>query len=96
MKFLVAKKEQNAIRDLGFSIQNEFFFASNVKDGYYREFNVPEVHNGVKYSITMNQGYLMLTSNSGQYQEFAIPQVIGNIKKGTNNITRIGGVIYLN
>jgi len=97
IRSLTVQKEENAIKDVGFSTQNEFFFAAGSKDGYKRTFTVPDTHNGVSYTIDILGGYLILESTkNNQIREFAIPPVIGNITKGENNISKTGGVIYLN
>lgn len=97
IKFLIQKKELNAITDMGIFVQNEIFQATNVYDGYYREFNIPETHYGVNYSITISGNHLIIKSiSTQQLLEFPITNVTGNVKKGINNISRIRGVIYLN
>lgn len=97
IKFLIQKKEINAISDMGFFVQSEIFQASSVYDGYYREFEIPETHYGVNYTITISGNHLLIKSlKTQQLLEFPITNVSGNVKKGMNNITRIGGVIYLN
>jgi hypothetical protein len=97
MQSLTMEKEFNSIRDVGYSVQNEFFLAAGVKDGYFRQFKVPETHDGVRYNITISGGYLVLQSEkTHQLAEFAVPPVVGSIRKGENNISKEGGVIYLN
>jgi hypothetical protein len=90
-------REQDAIRDVGFAVQNELFVATQVEDGYLRYFDVPLHSNGVQYNISIIPHYLVLTSSPTSWVEvFRIPLVTGNVTLGDNNITRRGGVIYLN
>ena len=97
IQFLIQKKEFNAINDMGFFVQSEIFQAASVYDGYYREFEVPKTHYGVNYSITISGNFLLIKStHTGQLLEFRITNVTGNVQKGMNNITKLGGVIYLN
>jgi len=98
IKFLVAKKERHALRDIGLTAQNELFIAAGVNDGYYREFVLPApMHNGIDYSITIIDRSLVVTGGlSGTEQVYDVPKVIGNMQKGLNNVSRIGGIIYLN
>ena len=97
IKSLVFEKELHAVRDIGFVIQNELFFAANVNDGYYREFMVPDKHDGIEYSITINDRTLIVISTRSNIEQvFYVPKVQGNIQKGINNISKSGGVIYLN
>jgi len=97
MRSLAIRKEAYAIKDVGFFVQNELFYAAVVKDGYSREFEVPTYHNGVDYKVSINGNFLLLESvKSTQVWEFPIPKVNGNIQKGMNSINRTGGEIYLN
>ncbi len=94
---LTTEKEYNAIRDVGYSVQYEFFLAAAVKDGYMRKFTVPITHDGVQYNITHSGNYLVLqTVKTGQVAEFAVPPFEGTIRKGQNNISMNGGVIHVN
>jgi len=96
MEFMVTKKEQNVLRDIGFSVQNELFIAANVKDGYTRTFEIPPNYRGVNYNVSVNSGYLILSSDrTNQLAEYALPEFNGTLHLGFNQINKSGGVIYV-
>jgi uncharacterized protein (UPF0333 family) len=97
VRSIQSEKELEAIRDVGFFVQNELFIASIVNDGYYREFEIPILHQSLEYSININNNMLILVSQRNDIEQyFLIPKVEGNVTKGLNNISKIGGVIHLN
>ncbi len=97
MQSLVLKKEKHAIRDIGYFVQNELFSAAQAKDSYSREFELPQKHNSVDYTISIVSGYLEITAaRTGAYTEFRLPKVTGDIQKGKNTVRKEGGAVYLN
>jgi len=97
MEYMVVKKEDNILRDIGFSVQNELFNAANVKDGYYREFEIPNTYRGVHYNVSINNGYMLFKSDrTNQMIEYAIPNISGELRLGINNISKVDGVIHVN
>jgi hypothetical protein len=91
------KRELIAVRDVGFSVQQELFLASEVKDGYARSFDIPNTVDGFSYNISIVHHTLILVSDASNVeQSFPVPLVVGNLSKGVNHITRSGGVIYVN
>jgi len=97
MEFMVTKKEMNVLHDIGLSVQTELFTAANLKDGYIREFEMPQQFRGVYYNATISSGYLIMSSErTDQHQEFPVPEVVGDVHLGMNRIVKKGGVLYLN
>jgi hypothetical protein len=91
------RREMEAIRDVGFAVQNELFLAAFVQDGYVRTFELPQKNAGIAYSISLvNDNIVVRSDEHGFVQEFTAPEVVGNIAKGSNTVRREGGVIHLN
>jgi hypothetical protein len=91
------EKEHRSMRDLGFSVQREIMTASDVKDGYERQFRLSDRVNGYDYSISNTDKFITVVSaNKGIEQSFLIPSVVGNLTKGMNIIRKSGGVVYIN
>jgi len=90
-------KEYRSIKDLAFSVKHEIIIASEVMDGYERQFTLPSKVNGHDYSISnTNISIILVTTNKGIEQSHLIPAVNGTLVKGDNTIRRSGGVIYIN
>ncbi len=89
------KKEDEAVKDLTLKLQRELLLAATVEDGYIRTFTIPNKLERVNYSITMQNSTMTVESKNSLYI-VAIPNSVGNINKGTNNINKTGGVIYIN
>lgn len=97
VKDIAFKKEFETVRDIGFFVQHELFLATEVNDGYLRQFEIPGKYNGIDYNITiMGSTLVVMSANNGIEQPFQVPLVVGNLTKGMNNISRRGGVVYLN
>ena len=97
IKFALHRKQQQALRDIGLSAQQELITAAAMRDGYRREFSLPEKHNEIDYSIAITGTTLVvITADTAGEQSFFVPQVIGNIKKGGNLLRKEHGTIYLN
>jgi hypothetical protein len=89
------QRESDAVKDIALKLQKEVLVAANVEDGYSRIFEVPEELDIANYSLTMNNNTISIQSKNGYYI-VGIPKAIGNFTKGTNKISRTGGVIYIN
>jgi hypothetical protein len=91
------RRETYAARDIGLTVQNELFLASQVKDGYQRTFELPFKHYDMDYNISIIRNIVVIHSAGHDVEQgFLIPQVVGNITKGFNTVSRRGGTVYLN
>ena len=89
------QKENEAVNDLALKLQQELIVASTVEDGYVRLFWIPDNIDNINYSLsTQNSAITVESKNS--IRIVPIPKVVGNVSKGTNNINKTGGVIYIN
>jgi len=88
----ISDKKQILAQDLGFSIQNEFIMAVQVRDGYRRTFLVPDTLEGIKYNISIIGNALMLANIT----PIPIPAVVGEIRKGKNTIVKENNTLCLN
>jgi uncharacterized protein (UPF0333 family) len=92
------EEEYIQLQDFTDSTRNEILVASQVEDGYYREFTLPQkIGDKYEYTIYINQTTDQLLINTTNHQENTeIPHVNGTIQKGTNIITKEERKIYLN
>ena len=95
IKDLSESTEQESLKDLALSIQTELTIASNVEDGYHRRFTIPDKIGSINYSIYLSNNTLSLQSKNGLVF-LKVPTFTGSMSKGTNNINKTGGVIYIN
>jgi len=100
--FVVQQKEINSDReyvllnDILLKTQGEILLASNIDDGYYREFTIPEKAEAIDYSLSIsNNTFLVLVSGNHFFEE-RIPLVNGSIVKGKNIIRKDNGKIQIN
>ena len=94
-KSVSSKRLFLGLQDLGEYVHSEIVLAASSKSGYARNFTLPTEVADVDYNISIQSNQLILTS--GEYEvSFSIPRVVGNLSKGSNRITNIGGVVYLN
>ena len=94
VKDLNSQKESDMAKDLGLKLQKELVTASQVEDGYNRIFTLPMTLEGINYSVSSQNSTLIITAGSALYI-VSSPYFVGNISKGTNNITKSAGVIYV-
>ncbi|MBR9692207.1 hypothetical protein GOV06_05480 [Candidatus Woesearchaeota archaeon] len=92
---LRSEEERSLVKDVSVMVQQELIMASNVQDGYIRNFNVPLTLDGISYSIQIINTTL-LTATDGYEWVLNVPPVIGDIQKGNNTINRTNSMIYLN
>lgn len=89
------QRQSSLIKDLALGTQKEINLAFESRDGYYREFKLPQTLLGIDYGITIKDNLLIVNSTKEEI-DVIIPKPQGNIQKGTNIIKRNGGVVYLN
>ncbi|MBI1935008.1 hypothetical protein HYS31_01070 [Candidatus Woesearchaeota archaeon] len=89
------QNEADAVEDLAIKIQKELILAASVEDGYVRTFSIPDKIDGINYSLTTRNSTVAVQSKNGFYI-VPIPSAIGNVTKGSNTITKDGGVIHIN
>ena len=89
------RKESQMVTDVADTIQNEINSASNVKDGYIRQFTLPPDLQGKEYTVTEYANRVHVST--ARYQADAIvPDYTGNIQVGTNTINKTEGIVYIN
>lgn len=89
------KKEFVLVKDLAYKAQYEINMATQVKSGYKRTFFIPKKLDNKDYTITKTGNKITIGLKNSEFT-ITIPEINGNIKKGNNTITNVGGVIYLN
>ncbi|MBN2112076.1 hypothetical protein JW707_03170 [Candidatus Woesearchaeota archaeon] len=88
-------EEGDALKDVVESVKSEILIASNVEDGYRRDFTIPDSVRGINYTIEISYGYINAESRNYEYS-VQVPPTVGIIVKGENTIRREEGVVYLN
>jgi hypothetical protein len=91
----MSDKKRLLAEDFGTMMQNEFLIASQTRDGYFREFDVPAKLEGYSYGISIRNSTLMINYSSG-ILFFPVPQHTGALIIGTNNISNFNGTICVN
>jgi len=94
-KDLYDTKEFLQVKDIAIKIGKEIDLTSFVEDGYNRKFEIPEKVNGRDYNISIVNNTLTIWTNTTLYVT-AIQNVTGDLKKGSNTITKTNGLMYLN
>ena len=92
---LRGEEERSLLKDVSVMVQHELIIASNVENGYFRIFKTPYTLNGVSYSLSVNDGILLATTEDYE-SVMNVPIVVGDIQIGENSVNKTGGVIYLN
>lgn len=94
------------LEDLGQSLQQEFFLAAELEDGYTRKLNIPMTLSDTRptsYNLKIvqanksftNYSYLVITY-SNQEIFYPIPPVSGELYLGNNILTKNNNVLRLN
>ncbi len=87
--------EYVALKDIVHAVQSEITIATNVEDGYTRQFSIPGSLDGINYTIEISDSYILAESRHHEYL-LNIRPVEGNIIIGVNTIKKEGGIVYLN
>ena len=89
------EEEYVALKDVVHAVQSEISIAAGVEDGYLRVFSIPESLDGINYTVQISTGYIIAESKNHEYV-LSVSDVQGNITKGVNQLTKEGGIVYLN
>ena len=81
------------LKKIGDKIRTEVYMASTVEDGYYREFYLT---NNTNYSITRSNKTILITTPEKTHSTHVEVDFIGTIQRGWNNISKQGGLVYVN
>jgi hypothetical protein len=89
-------RESAVLKDTAEQIQNEIRLAYSAKEGYSRNFTVPDkIDSKTEYSISVINNSLIL--NTSEYQHVAaIPSITGAVAKGNNQIRKANDSIIVN
>jgi hypothetical protein len=94
--YFMNKNKQDILgEDIATKIQKEVLLASNMEDGYKREFSIPSMLGNQDYTISIINNEVILQKGIQNFWK-EIPSVSGNITKGNNIIRKTNGTIYLN
>lgn len=93
--YLNKKRDILLGEDLVIKIQKELNLAARVKDGYHREFELPQKLGKKDYNIAIIGNEVIASTDKQDFWR-VIPNVTGAINKGTNRINKTNGIVYLN
>lgn len=96
------KSKQRAyyeVHDIAASIQQEILLASELHDGYRREFYIPETVRNLDFDLDLanasSGNYLRVTFDT-QEIFYLLPPINGTMYKGSNTLTKNEGMLFLN
>lgn len=84
-KDAVENSRQQALLDLGYTIQDELILATNVQEGYEHDIDLPSTLGKFHYEIDTFETRLQLSSGPQVYS-FRIPNTTGSFAHGLNTI----------
>jgi len=91
-----SEKEALFLRDVSNKIQSEIRLAYNAKEGYMRNFTLPEkLENKIDYDIEITGNSLLTKTLKHQYV-MTIPEITGAVAKGNNLIRKTNQTIIIN
>lgn len=98
-KYLITENREDDLqimKQTADEIANEIYLASVVEDGYFRTFDVRDNINGKQYRLNLTNKTIKLELNTYEHARFIDIETTGTVEKGTNNISKQGGVVNLN
>ena len=90
-----SERENLILQDLGLNIRDEINLATGSSEGYFREFEIPMNLFGKDFEMNITESHVHVATDNFSYY-YSISNVTGELKKGTNNITKENGTVYLN
>ncbi len=86
-----------AVKEVAVSVQDEINLASEAREGYQREFSIPNTINGFEYEINITEEQVYIRTVDGNHAlAFPVGAVTGDVVKGENSIRKVNGEILLN
>ena len=95
LKTLYETKELLLVKDVALKIEKEIDITSDIEDGYYREFELPEKIDDKDYNISIVNNTLTVYTNTTAYF-VEILNITGYLKKESNTIKKVNGVVHIN
>jgi hypothetical protein len=91
------EEKNNLFKHTALAIQDEINLASQLTDGYSREFIIPDKISNEEYNATITESMIYLQSSNKRYAlALPVPKINGQIVKGSNIIKKQNGELYLN
>lgn len=88
------KNDEAAVNLLEY-VQEEVILATKMKDGYIRNFQIPQKINSETYTIAVQQNTLTVVFGDKEYLRI-IPTISGDMNISNNVIRKINGNVTLN
>jgi len=97
MNSKLIEKKNLMVKEVAFEVQDEINLALEARDGYRREFEIPDKISNQDYDITITEEMIYLNTTDGKNAlALPIPNVTGNVQKGTNKVRKDNGQIFIN
>lgn len=87
------------VNDIAISAQQEILLASELHDGYRREFFIPETVQNLDFTIVLgnaSSGNHLRVNFENQETFYLLPPINGSIQKGINILTKQNGMLFIN
>ncbi len=88
------EEEYRMVKDMAYSIAEEFVAVTSVEDGVIREFTIPNRTGEYPISAWIDGASVVVNTSSHEYI-VSIPSVQGQLHYGTNTINKTDGIIYV-
>ena len=93
----IREKQNLALKEVVLTVQDEINLAFKSSDGYSRKFKLPEKIGNQDYDINIIEGMVYVRTKNEKYaMALPIVTVEGEINKGSNDILKEKGMVYLN
>lgn len=91
------QREYNLVKDIALKLQTEIYLAATSEEGYRRQFDIPDKLEDVfNYSVVIKNNNSLIVYTTKSLYIVSVPQIEGSISKGINNISKQGGIVYVN
>jgi hypothetical protein len=93
----VRQRRDLMVNNILISAQDEISLASKSRDGYFREFQLPNKIDNIDYNISIIGGSVYVIMEDGKNSGILpVASVMGQPVRGDNLIKKQNGIIYLN
>lgn len=97
MQSKLSEKRNLMFKEVALEVQDEINLALEARDGYKREFEIPDKIANQDYDITLIEEMVYINTTDGKNAlALPIPGVTGNVQKGLNTVRKDNGEIFIN
>lgn len=90
-------KKNILVNNVIYEIEEEIRLAESSSDGYTREFSIPNKIENSEYNVSIIEDMLYIKTSDNKFSSaLRISLINGQVKIGTNIISKQGGLVYIN